>query len=101
MPPIQNFFVHLTQFEYNTALFEKGEVNMADDADMANEYIDSEISRALKKLRQQNTKKIAISGSTICKECGDPIPTQRYSLGYQFCVACAQDMERRKSLFVD
>ena len=74
---------------------------MADDADMANEYIDSEISRALGRLRQQNVKNIPVMGSATCKECGEKIPAQRRSLGFQCCVVRAEEMERRKSLFAN
>jgi RNA polymerase-binding transcription factor DksA len=74
---------------------------MADDADMANEYIDSEVSRALGRLRQQNIKNAPVMGSSECKECGEKIPEQRRSLGFQFCIVCAEEMERRQSLFAD
>jgi RNA polymerase-binding transcription factor DksA len=70
---------------------------MADDIDLANDLIDSEVSRALSKIRQ-NT---AIEGSKFCVECGDNMPIGRTNLGFQFCVSCAEDAERKKSMFVD
>lgn len=73
---------------------------MADDADMANEYIDNEVSRALGKLRQQNGGPQSIA-SAFCKECEEKIPDERRKLGFQFCVECAEEKERRKSLFAD
>ncbi len=72
---------------------------MADDADMANDYIDSEVARALGKFRQQNVKNMPSSPN--CKECNEPIPAPRRELGFQFCIECAAEIERRKSLFAE
>lgn len=72
---------------------------MADDIDVANDLIDSEVSRALGKIRQsasQNTE-----GAKFCVECGDGIPEARQKLGFKLCVPCASEAERRKSLFAD
>lgn len=71
---------------------------MADDIDYANALIDSEVSRALSKLRQQNAY---VSGVKFCTECGDAIPPERQKLGFKFCVPCASEGERRKSLFAE
>ena len=73
---------------------------MADDADMANDYIDNEVSRALGKLRQQNGPASG-AASAFCKDCEEKIPDERRKLGFQFCVECAEERERRKSLFAD
>ena len=72
---------------------------MADDIDLANDLIDSEVSRALSKLRQSAA--IAEIGSKICVECGDTMPSGRTKLGFKLCVPCAEDSERKKSLFVE
>ena len=72
---------------------------MADDIDIANDLIDGEISRALSKIRQ-NTASIVKQAKT-CIECGEAIPKERQKLGYQLCVPCAEETERRKSLFTD
>jgi phage/conjugal plasmid C-4 type zinc finger TraR family protein len=71
---------------------------MADDADIANDYIANEVSRALGKIRQQDGEKI---GAKICKDCGEKIPEARRKLGFQLCVECAEETERRKSMFAD
>lgn len=71
---------------------------MADVIDYANALIDSEVSRALSKLRQQTSY---VSGVKVCAECGDGIPEERQQLGFKFCVPCASEAERRKSLFAD
>ncbi len=71
---------------------------MADEADIANDFIDNEVSRALGKLRQDAVKK---AGPKICGECGEKIPEARRKLGFQLCVECAEENERRKSLFAD
>lgn len=71
---------------------------MADDADIANDYIDNAVSRALGRLRTEPSK---ISGTKTCKECGEKIPDARRKLGFQLCVECAEEAERRKSRFAD
>jgi len=77
------------------------EVVMADDADLANAYleayIDNEVSRAVKKIRQDTAPKTATS--TICKECGEKLPRARLEHGFDLCVPCASEEERRKALF--
>jgi len=72
---------------------------MADDIDVANDLIDSEVSRALSKLRQSAAN--ASEGSKICVECGDAMPVGRTKLGFKFCVPCAEDAERKKSMFIE
>lgn len=72
---------------------------MADLIDLANDLIDNEVSRALNKIREntsQNKK-----GSKLCIECGEKIPEVRQNLGFILCVPCAEEQERRKSLYVD
>ena len=71
---------------------------MADDADLANDIIHSEVSRALSKIRQSASTAI---GSKVCVECGDAMPVGRTKLGFKFCVPCAEDAERKKSMFID
>lgn len=71
---------------------------MADEIDLANDLIASEVSRALSKLRQDASQGM---GAKECVECGDSIPEGRQKLGYKFCVSCAEETERRKSLFID
>lgn len=71
---------------------------MADAADIANDYITNAISSALNN-RQQNTK--GHMGSKTCRECEDLIPIERRQLGFQLCIECAAEAERRKSLFAD
>jgi len=71
---------------------------MADDVDMANEIIDNEVSRALSKIRRSTSGN---AGSKTCMECGEDMPEPRRKLGFKLCVACAQDAERRKSLYAN
>jgi RNA polymerase-binding transcription factor DksA len=73
---------------------------MADVIDIANDLIDSEVSRALNKIRQ-NTAKQHAEGTKVCMECGDNIPEARQKLGFKLCVPCAEEAERRKALFAD
>lgn len=72
---------------------------MADEIDLANDLIDIELGRALNKLRQQNDH--PIQGATFCHECMEELPLARKSLGFKLCVPCAEDAERRKSLFAE
>jgi RNA polymerase-binding transcription factor DksA len=71
---------------------------MADDADIANDYITNAISSALNN-RQQNAK--FNMGSKTCRECEELIPAERRQLGFQLCIECASETERKKSLFAD
>lgn len=71
---------------------------MVDEADVANDYIDGELSRALGRIRQDMSRK---SGSRLCRDCGEGIPEARRSLGFNLCVECAEETERRKSLFAN
>lgn len=72
---------------------------MADEIDLANDLIDSEVSRALSKIRQHASQDP--KGAKFCQECGETIPAERQKLGFKLCVPCAQETERRKSLFAD
>ena len=74
---------------------------MADEADVANDYIDNEVSRALGKIRPEMLD--GKPGAKICKECGEKIPYARRKLGefIKLCVSCAEEAERRKSLFAE
>lgn len=69
---------------------------MADDIDMANDLIDNQLARTLTKIRQISAKTI---GSDYCVECGDDVPEQRKKLGFNLCVPCAQERERKDQLF--
>ena len=71
---------------------------MADDADIATDYIDRAIALELRK-RQQNT--VVKVGAKLCKDCGEDMPPARRQLGYQLCIECAEETERRKALFAD
>lgn len=75
------------------------EVFMADPIDYANDLIDSELARALRKMRENATQ--ANEGTKACIECGDDMPPARQKLGFKFCVPCAEERERRKSLYAD
>ena len=72
---------------------------MADDADNAANYTDLEISQALSKLKQNaQTNQV---GSKICVECGDDMPELRQTLGFKLCKDCAEEREKRQSMFAD
>ncbi|OGT36568.1 MAG: hypothetical protein A3F12_03885 [Gammaproteobacteria bacterium RIFCSPHIGHO2_12_FULL_38_14] len=72
---------------------------MADEIDIANDLIDGEVARALNKIRKDHAQNL--KGAKYCEECGDDIPEGRQKLGFSLCVPCAQESERRKSLFID
>lgn len=72
---------------------------MADQIDLANDLIDSEVSRALNKLRQGAPENTV--GANFCTLCDDEIPEGRKALGFKLCVPCAEEAERKKSLFID
>lgn len=72
---------------------------MADEIDLANDLIDSEVSRALSKLRQNASKDA--EGAKFCVECGERIPDGRKKLGFKLCVPCAEEAERKRALFAD
>ena len=71
---------------------------MADEADIANDYIDNEVNRALGRIRQSLSGQ---AGSEICTDCGEKIPLARCKLGFKLCVQCAEQTERRRSLYAD
>lgn len=72
---------------------------MADDIDVATSLIEGELEQALKRIRQTAYQDSV--GSKTCIECGDNIPEARQKLGFKLCVPCAEETERRKSLFAD
>jgi RNA polymerase-binding transcription factor DksA len=72
---------------------------MADDADLANDYNDLLISRALTQLIRPDAS--MKQGPKLCGECEEPIPSERRKLGFKFCVRCAEETERRKALFAN
>jgi len=72
---------------------------MPDEIDLANDLIDNEVARALSKIRQDAGA--VTKGSEFCLECGDDMLKERQKLGFKFCVPCASEMERRKSLYAD
>jgi RNA polymerase-binding transcription factor DksA len=71
---------------------------MADEIDLANDLIDSEVSRALRRMRKSKEEAI---GTEFCVECGEGIPKERQELGFKLCVPCAEESERRRALFAD
>jgi len=73
---------------------------MADEADIASDFIVNEISRALGKMRQ-NQDQPGLMGPKICVECGEKIPDLRRKLGFKLCIECVEEIERRKALFAD
>lgn len=74
---------------------------MADDIDIANDLIDSEISRALSKMQMREDSLREATAIKFCVECGEAIPEARQKLRFKYCVPCAEEAERRKSLFAD
>ncbi|OAI49099.1 hypothetical protein AYO45_03440 [Gammaproteobacteria bacterium SCGC AG-212-F23] len=68
---------------------------MADDADIANDYILDAVTRALHNRPAGAAKK----GAKTCAECGEKMPPARRQLGFQLCIVCATENERQKSLF--
>lgn len=71
---------------------------MADEADIATDYIDRAIALELHKRQQNNVVKV---GAKICKDCGVDMPLERRQFGFQLCKECAEETERRKALFAD
>jgi RNA polymerase-binding transcription factor DksA len=71
---------------------------MADDIDLANDLIANEVSRALNRFKQNGQTK---EGAKYCEECGDDIPVARRKMGFNLCVPCASEEERKSSLFAD
>ncbi len=72
---------------------------MADEIDVANSLIEGQLDLALKRMREAAMRHK--NGSKTCVECGDSMPKARQQLGFILCVSCAQESERRKSLFID
>jgi RNA polymerase-binding transcription factor DksA len=72
---------------------------MADDVDLATKLVETELTYALDKLRQNAS--VPIEGTKECTECGEKIPEPRRKLGFNLCVPCAEEAERRRSLFTD
>lgn len=72
---------------------------MADEIDVANLLIEGELERALGSIRQAANK--TGKGSKTCLECGDDIPDGRRKLGFNHCISCAEQGERKKSLFAE
>jgi RNA polymerase-binding transcription factor DksA len=70
---------------------------MADEADIANEYI---MHAFLHLENRSKNAKISL-GSKTCRDCDELIPMERRQLGFQQCIECASETERRKSLFAD
>jgi RNA polymerase-binding transcription factor DksA len=70
---------------------------MADAADIANAYITDAIEAALGQRKSAEIK----PGAQFCRECEEPIPDERRALGFNLCIICAAENERRKSQFID
>lgn len=71
---------------------------MADEADVANDYLEVAMLRALNQRQTVPGKK---TGTQECQDCGEKIPAERRKLGFQLCIECAAESERRKSRFAD
>lgn len=71
---------------------------MADEVDVANDQLNSELSRVINKIRQNAGNGI---GAKTCNDCGEDIPNARRELGFRYCIACAESRERRLSQFAD
>jgi RNA polymerase-binding transcription factor DksA len=72
---------------------------MADDADIASDYNEIMLSRALGRIVRQDAA--VITGPKLCGDCEEAIPEARRKLGFKLCVQCAEETERRKSLFAN
>ena len=70
---------------------------MPDNIDLANALVDSEVSRALDKMRQNSSQDKVLT--KYCVECGDEVPEPRRKMGFKFCISCAEEAERKKSRF--
>lgn len=68
---------------------------MADIVDLANDYADEFLQRALE--QRQRASASAVSAST-CVDCDEPIPVLRQEkvTGCQTCVSCQELRERRR-----
>lgn len=71
---------------------------MADEADIANDLMASEVLSKLNRMRQPTEFKM---GPEKCVECEEPIPIERRHLGFKLCIECAEELERRKSQFAE
>ncbi len=71
---------------------------MADEADIASDYNELMISRALGRIRRDTSIK---AGPKLCGDCEEAIPEARRKLGFKLCVQCAEETERRNSLFAN
>lgn len=71
---------------------------MPDEVDLANEQLNSELSRTIKRIRSSAPLG---AGSKTCSACGEDIPKARRDLGFRFCISCAENRERRQSMFMD
>ena len=71
---------------------------MADPADIASSFIEDEVLRALGKMRQGMLPQ---QGAKNCKDCSEDMPEARQKLGFQLCIECATEREKRKSQFAD
>lgn len=71
---------------------------MADEADIASDFIDNEVSRALGRIRQNPNPK---PGPKFCVACEEKMPAARRKMGFAQCVPCTEEAERRQSLFAN
>lgn len=70
---------------------------MADEVDLANEQMQSEVTWMVNQMRKQQAA-AGTQGAKECVECGDAIPKERQKLGFKRCVHCASEIERRRAL---
>ncbi len=71
---------------------------MADEADIATDYIDRAIAHELQKIQQPTEVKV---GAKFCKDCGEVMPLVRRQFGFQLCKECAEQAERRNAQFAN
>ena len=71
---------------------------MADDIDVANDLIARNLSDALNRIRQGAAEAM---GSEFCVECDDKMPLERTKHGFKLCVRCAEDAERKRSMYIE
>ena len=73
---------------------------MADDVDLANDYADEFLQRALARraLEKRQREANATSGTGFCVDCDDAIPLLRQQAvqGCETCISCEELRERRR-----
>ena len=70
---------------------------MADIADIANDFTDYMLAFQVEKIRRSAMKQHL--GAKECIDCDSEIPLARRKMGFNVCVHCAEEGERRDALF--